>query len=128
MIGFLIALHPKRWRNDYGAEYQALLEESPMTVRVILDILRNAGRLHVTARRTLLRVLAALALSSIGEVIAVQGGYADNILWIPSSAPKALLLVAVLLPWALVISTTRRDISTRSQKQPFATRQGNTDV
>ena len=108
MIGFLVALHPKRWRDEYGVEYRALLEESPMTPTVLLDVLRNAGRLHLAARRTLLRVLAALGLSSMGEVIAVHGGYADNVLWIPSSVTKAFLLAVVVLPWLPVIATVRR--------------------
>jgi hypothetical protein len=108
MIGLLIALHPKRWRNEYGDEYRALLESSPLTAAIILDVVRNAFRLHLAARPTLTPVLAALALCSIGEIIAGQGQLSDNILWIPSSPVKAILLAAVLAPWVLAFTTIRR--------------------
>jgi hypothetical protein len=108
MIGVLIALHPKRWRNEYGDEYRALIESSPLTAAVVLDVLRNAVRLHLDARPILLRCYAALALSAIGETIAGVGQLSDNILWIPSSPSKAIVLAAVLLPWVLVFATVRR--------------------
>jgi hypothetical protein len=108
MIGFLIALHPKRWRNEYGAEYRALIEDSPLTAAIILDVLRNAARLHGRARPTVIPVLVAIALSSIGETIAGQGRLSDNILWIPSSPLKAILFAAVVLPWILAATAARR--------------------
>jgi hypothetical protein len=108
LIRLLLALHPKRWRQQYGDEYFALLEAGPITAAVVLDVPRNAFRLHLNARPTLLRVLGALALSSIGEVIAVRGQSTDNILWIPSSPLKLLVLVAVLAPWILAVTGSRQ--------------------
>jgi hypothetical protein len=108
MIGLLMALHPKRWRNEYGIEYRALLESSPLTAATVFDVVRNAFQLHLAARPTLTPVLAAIALCSIGEIIAGQGQLSDNILWIPSSPVKAILLAAVLLPWILAFTTIRR--------------------
>ena len=119
MISFLIALHPRRWRHEYGLEYRALLEDSPLTTQIILDVLRNAARLHTTARARLLRVLVALTLSSIGEIVTAHGGFADNILWIPTSPTKAFLLAAVLLPWTPIAARSRRHLSaTRRERHP----------
>jgi hypothetical protein len=119
LIRFLVALHPKWWRRQYGDEYSALLEAGPITAAVVLDVLRNAFRLHLNARPTLLRVLGALALSSAGEVIAVRGQLTDNILWIPSSPLKLLVLVAVLVPWILAVAGIRRARRERDSPIPL---------
>lgn len=108
MIGLLIALHPRRWRRRYGEEYRALLESAPLTVAIVLDVLRNAGRLHLAAHPALVTIPAAVALSAAGETIAVQGHYSDNILWIPADPLKAVLLAAVTLPWVMAGITIRR--------------------
>lgn len=108
MIGLLLALYPRRWRREYGAEYRALLEDTPLTRAVVLDVVRTAGRLRLAARPVLIPVLAALVLSAAGEVIAVHGRLTDNILWIPSSPLKAIVLAAVLLPWLLAATAVHR--------------------
>lgn len=122
MIGLLIALHPKQWRNEYGDEYRALLEGSPLTVAIVFDVVRNAFRLHVAARPTLTPILTAIAVCSIGETIAGKGQLSDNILWIPSSPVKALLLAAVVMPWILAFTTIRRARRERHSAECLADR------
>jgi hypothetical protein len=117
LISLLVGLHPKRWRAEYGDEYRALLEQTPLTARIVADVLGAAVRLQLAARRVVLCSVAALLLSSIGEVIAVHGGYSDNILWIPSSAVKLMLLAAVILPWVAVIAVVR---GSRAQQRESA--------
>ena len=46
MIKFLLTLHPRRWRSRYGEEFRDLLEASPLTATVVMDVLRNAAREH----------------------------------------------------------------------------------
>jgi hypothetical protein len=47
MKDWLIHLYPKRWRDRYAVEFQALLDDRPPGLLDILDILFNAGREHV---------------------------------------------------------------------------------
>jgi hypothetical protein len=127
MIRLLIALHPRRWRREYGPEYRALLEDTPLTAQVVLDVLRNAARLQAAAHAGLLRVLVALALSSIGEVVAAHGNYAENVLWLPASPAKALLLAAVLLPWIPVVTRRRRRLGATRHERPAGDREESHD-
>lgn len=105
MIRLLLALHPGKWRARYGEEYRWLLESSPLTTAAILDVLRNAARLHAGAHPMLLRVLAAAVLSCAGEVLAVQAGLTSNILWPPTTIWRALALAAVITPWTPAVIT-----------------------
>jgi hypothetical protein len=77
----LVRLYPRPWRERYGAELRALLEQTPATAGAVLDLLRGAavarltcprrfspGRLVAFAVLGLLvqfDVLAALALGSV---------------------------------------------------------------
>jgi LPS O-antigen subunit length determinant protein (WzzB/FepE family) len=40
----LLRLYPKPWRQRYGDEIQALLEDAPPTGRILLDLLRSAAK------------------------------------------------------------------------------------
>src|SRR5262249_22060158 len=44
---WLLALYPRRWRARYGEEFQALLEDTPLSPRTVLDCLRGALAAHV---------------------------------------------------------------------------------
>lgn len=110
MIGFLIALHPRCWRDRYGTEFRALLEANPMTAMVILDVLRNAARQHATAHVAAVRFAAAAAVSIVVEVAAVRLNLTDNILWLPTTPQRAVALAALLAPWLPVASATMQRI------------------
>lgn len=38
----LVRLYPRRWRQRYGEEFTAVLEDQPMKLRAVLDVLRGA--------------------------------------------------------------------------------------
>lgn len=99
VIAILLALHPKAWRAEYGAEFRALLEDTPVSVRTVLDVLLNALRQRRVAHVRGLRVTAALCSSVVVELAAVHLGITENILWPPTSLPRACALVLLVLPW-----------------------------
>lgn len=47
LIKLLILLYPHAWRQRYGAEYRALLEDMPLTWRMGFDSLRGALDAHL---------------------------------------------------------------------------------
>jgi hypothetical protein len=102
MIRLLVALHPRSWRADYGEELRDLLGAAPLTVTVVMDVLRNAGRQHVRAHPLAARVAPALALSVVVEMLAVHAHVTANILWPPATPVRTLTLAALLLPWVPV--------------------------
>lgn len=102
VIRLLLAAHPRRWRARYAEEFTALLEQAPLTAAVVLDVLGNAVRLHAAGRPLLLRLLAAVLVSVPIELLAVRAGLTDNVLWSPSTPPRALALAALALAWSPV--------------------------
>ncbi len=44
---WLLCFYPSQWRQRYEAEFTALLEQSPMTVSVILDVVLGAIDAHL---------------------------------------------------------------------------------
>lgn len=38
----LVRLYPRRWRQRYGQEFAVVLEEQPMKLRAVFDVLRGA--------------------------------------------------------------------------------------
>jgi hypothetical protein len=47
----LLCLYPKAWRQRYEAEYVILLEQLPLSGRVVFDIVRGALDAHLHPRR-----------------------------------------------------------------------------
>jgi hypothetical protein len=45
----LLRLYPRRWRERYGPEFEALLGELPLSLSVVLDVARGAVRAHLSA-------------------------------------------------------------------------------
>ena len=108
MIGLLLALHPRAWRRRYGDEFRALLEASPLTLAVVLDVLLHAVRQHARAHPATGRILGAVAVTVLVEVGAVHEHLTDNILWPPTTVLRALALAMLLLPW-LPVATLATD-------------------
>lgn len=81
MKDWLIRLYPEAWRERYGVEFRALLDDRPPGPRDVLDILFNAGREHMksgalrTAGIRLGGVLACLSLLLlvVGFVVREEG-------------------------------------------------------
>jgi hypothetical protein len=51
MKALLLRLYPRAWRQRYGAEFTALLEQQPLTPALVVDIVRGALDAHALARR-----------------------------------------------------------------------------
>jgi hypothetical protein len=47
----LARLYPRPWRERYGAELEALLEQTPATAGAVLDLLRGAAVARLACRR-----------------------------------------------------------------------------
>jgi hypothetical protein len=103
MRRLLLAMHPRRWRARYGEEFAALLDDTPLTVAVVVDVLCHATGLRLRAHPQLVRVAAAVLTTAAFEIIAVRAGLTDNILWVPSTPLRALGLVAVLAPSTVLV-------------------------
>ena len=102
VIGLLVALFPRKWRASFGEEFAALLEETRLTPAVIIDVVAQAGLLHVRAHRGLVLGLAALGWAACCEVVSVRAGLTANILWAPSTPARAIALAATTGPWPLL--------------------------
>ena len=113
MTRLLVALYPKAWRRAYGDEFAALLEQTRLTPRAVLDVLAQAAKLHVSAHRTRCLVGAA-GLVSIGvEVVVRKMGLAVNIVWVPRTPAETEALLALFAPWTALMIRAGRGRSLR---------------
>lgn len=103
MIGLLVALHPKDWRERYGEEFAALLEDTPLTPSAVANVAAHSVALHVRARLETVLVAAAVLASVTCIVIAHETGLAANIWWVPADPLRALALLGTVGPWAVVL-------------------------
>jgi hypothetical protein len=106
MIGLLVALYPRKWREEYGEEFAALLEETRLTPGAVLDVLVQAGKLHAERHRRLTLVLISLLWSGCAEYLCVRGRLTANILWAPTTPARALALAATTGPWLALAAVT----------------------
>lgn len=110
MIRLLVALYPRKWRATFGEEFAALLEDTRLTPRAVLDVAVSAGKLRVSDHRRLTLVLASLLWSGCMVYLSVHAGLTANILWAPTTPARGLALAATLGPWlgfACIIATRR---------------------
>lgn len=109
LIRALVAVHPAAWRERYGDEFAALLEDTRLTPRVVADVLVGAARLRAVHHWRGLSILATLFVSMGSVAAATMTVEVPNIIWLPRSVPSALLLLGVLGPWfALAIALGAR--------------------
>lgn len=110
MRDLLVALHPKPWRERYGEEFRALLDDTDLTLRALIDVVTHAATQQVRARLTLVLVIVAIVMSASVTHLARQAGLTDNILWAPTTPRRALALSATLAPgpgcWSSPIAVT----------------------
>jgi uncharacterized protein involved in exopolysaccharide biosynthesis len=69
VLKFLARLYPSEWRNRYGAEYEALLEEGTPRVRDAVDVLWSAVKMQVTSRSFVRIVLPCTLAGMFAAVI-----------------------------------------------------------
>jgi len=99
MIRLLVALYPRKWRATFGEEFAALLEDTRLTPRAVLDVVAGAGKLHAASHRRLGLVLGSLLWSGCMVYLSVRARLTANVLWAPSTPPRALALAATMSPW-----------------------------
>jgi len=106
MRRLLVTLHPRKWRDTFGDEFAALLEQTSLTPAVVVDVLIHATRLQVKIHRRVLLVAASLAWSVCFEYVSVHAGLTANILWAPTNPERALALLATVGPWLVLALAT----------------------
>ena len=99
MIRLLVALYPRKWRATFGEEFAALLEDTRLTPRTVVDVVFSAGKLRAASNRRLGLVLASLLWSGVMEYLSVRARLTANVLWAPSTPARALALAATIGPW-----------------------------
>jgi hypothetical protein len=105
----LVATHPRAWRERYGEEFRALLEDTALTPAAVIDILKNCVGLQARAHPRVLLVAGTVLASATCEIAALRTGLTANILWAPTNASRALLLLGTVGPWLVVtVSVTVR--------------------
>jgi len=91
----LVRLFPWAWRERYGEEFEALLEETPMTVRAVGDVIRAAANARlrwllapVDARLDVLAAgrLGGASAQRAGAACAVGGGLLWALTFVVGSA------------------------------------------
>ena len=113
MIRMLLALYPKAWRRTYGEELAALLEQTRITPRVVLDVLAQAAKLQADAHWTGCPVGLAVLVSTGVEIVARTMGLAVNIVWWPRTPAETVALLALFSPRAAFMIRAGRDRSHR---------------
>jgi hypothetical protein len=110
MIGLLVALYPRKWREEFGEEFAALLEDTRLTPRAVFDVVVHAGKLHAERHRRLTLILASLLWSGCLEYLSLRARLTANLLWAPASPGRALALAATVGPWLALagIAVARR--------------------
>jgi hypothetical protein len=99
----LLAMHPRAWRQRYGEEFRALLEDTALTPTAVADILKNCSLLQARAHSRALLVVGAVLASVAGEITALRTGLTANILWAPTNVARALALFGTVGPGVAVI-------------------------
>lgn len=103
LIRVLVALHPRDWRERYGVEFAALLEDTRLTPSAVGDVVGQAAGLRLRAHQGPLLLVAALVISATSELVAKRTGLAVNVLWVPGDPLRALALLGAVGPWAALI-------------------------
>lgn len=106
IIRLLVALYPRPWREEFGEEFIALLEDTRLTPGAVANVLAGAARLQAERHQRLLFIVGALLWSACLEVISVRARLTANIAWAPSTPLRALALAATVGPWAWLAAVT----------------------
>lgn len=108
LIRVLVALHPKDWRERYGEEFAALLEDTlladtGLTPSAVGNVMVQAAGLRLRAHPGRLLLVTAVLVSVTCEVVAQRTGLGQNVLWLPTDPLRALALLGAVGPWAALI-------------------------
>ena len=92
MKRWLVKLYPRRWRDRYGTEFEALLDAAPLRASDVINVVWAAGCAHADLRRRGLRWIGSATTAVSVEWYAASQGIADNILWLPRDTVSAALV------------------------------------
>lgn len=77
-----IRLYPRSWRERYGQEFEALLDDMPSSMRTTFDILKGALRMHLSASGPIRFLVIAAILGTTAGVLPsflLEKNYASDI-------------------------------------------------
>lgn len=107
MRRLLVGLFPRAWRDEYGEGFAGLLDQTPLSVSVVLDCLWSAAMAHVRAHCVPVVLVAAAVWFAAMNVVAVRTGVTANILWLPTSLTRGLMLMVALVPPVALVRQAR---------------------
>jgi hypothetical protein len=94
----LLALYPRSWRDQYGEEYCALLEDIGISASVAFDVVGSALKLRLQRHARILSALAVLGQYSLSLWLCVHLRITDNMFWLPTTFLQAAGLAATYVP------------------------------
>lgn len=98
MYKMLILLYPRSWRDQYGEEYQALLEDLGLSLSTVANSVWTALTMRVREHIKLLITIVGMLQYQICEQYSLNHGLTANILWAPTTPQRAIWLVLTTLP------------------------------
>lgn len=109
----LLALYPRSWRDQYGEEYCALLEDMGISPYVVFDVVRSALMLRLREHARILVTIVVLGQYTFSLWFCVHLRITDNMLWLPTTFLKAAGLGITYAPllyavWMYVRGTKLR--------------------
>ena len=105
IIRFAARLYPQRWRERYGEEFEALLDDTGADVRTTFNVFQGALLMQVQQRKkigvALLLALAALSVASwrVGQRPYISPG--SHLVLHMDSTPAALVGLSIMLAAAI---------------------------
>lgn len=103
MVRFLLYLYPTEWRQQYGDEYAALLEDTGTPFEVLVDSIKTALSLRLRAHADIFVTLSAIAFYCVSGITCLRLGLTKNWpLWAPSNPLRAAGLFVTFVPLLIV--------------------------
>ncbi len=77
MRALLVGLFPSWWRRRHGPAYRAMLDSAPLTLPILIGVVRAAGRAWVDPRqgRLTMRVAVELTMLTLAAMICFLAGW-----------------------------------------------------
>lgn len=113
----LLTLYPRSWRNRYGEEYQALLEDTGLNLWIILDVAKSALKLRLQEHARALVVMVVLVEWMFSLWLCVHLRITDNMLWPPTTFLRTAGLCITYAPLLYIISTYVGNTKLRPQSK-----------
>lgn len=102
MSHMLLWLYPKAWRETYGDEFIALLEDLEWPLSGVLDAIRQGIREQLRYHLFGAIRLGAGIYFALTEYIAVRDHVTRNIFWMPHGIVSCLTLIAACISLSAV--------------------------